>query len=261
MSHFIIMLYSNSKWNVLKQQNNEIRCQIFLKKAIFISVYKKSVKGCCNYNIPQSNLLVVKLLQLWQRANSRLPHTFLRVRQDVWMNLEAENKRGFTVSQRGNTGSIYKKSRLLCFVRAITQTQCLWRHRLCYTSIYTLTLQLFPMTHWIKDYSVPSAPAQDAETQPGNALASAGCCQQQSGCSWSATHWTHRREGCEPESEEETKKKREKGGEWFRIPISLSRWCWLKVQESLLIMIMSLPGCRWLWFCLCLACQQSVCSL
>lgn len=47
------------------------------------------------------HLFVVKLLQLGQSMNSLLPQAFLCVGQDVWMNLEAENKKEIRASQRG----------------------------------------------------------------------------------------------------------------------------------------------------------------
>lgn len=59
------------------------------------------VRSCWDFNIRQSNLLVVKLLQLWQRVNSFLPHAFLCVRQDVWMNLGGGNTTELRASQTG----------------------------------------------------------------------------------------------------------------------------------------------------------------
>lgn len=73
------------KWNVLKQEK-DIRCgfQRVKLEVVAIIIFCKLTP----------HLLVIKLLQLWQCANSLLPRTFLCVRQDVWMNLEkvAENK-------------------------------------------------------------------------------------------------------------------------------------------------------------------------
>lgn len=123
-----------------------------------------------------------------------------------------------------------------------------------------LLLAVLYFTHWITDVNIraPSAPAQDAETQPGNALASAGCCQQQSGCSWSAAHWTHTHEGCGPKrkNEEETKSKKDRennGGCHMRRKRERWQrgWIWIfliygsgkKVSRSQLGLYQSADGC------------------
>ena len=69
-------------------------CYYSLEKGpIYFSVYKSV--GCSRW----SNLLVVKLLQRRECVNPLLPHTFLRVRQNVWMNLEAEKRRRFRLRE------------------------------------------------------------------------------------------------------------------------------------------------------------------
>lgn len=46
------------------------------------------MKKCFICSCSHSDLFVVKLLQLGQRLNPLLPHTLLRVGQDVWMHLQ-----------------------------------------------------------------------------------------------------------------------------------------------------------------------------
>lgn len=57
---------------------------------------KKGIKRrkCFRCSSSHSDLFVVKLLQLGQRLNPLLPHTLLRVGQDVWMHLQ-ESRAGW----------------------------------------------------------------------------------------------------------------------------------------------------------------------
>lgn len=117
-----------------------------------------------------------------------------------------------------------------------------------FMQVHAFIVQCF--TSGVRDDDVPSVRARDAEIQHGNVWASAGCCQQQNVCSWLATHWNHRHEGCEP-------------GSRFRDV----RWAGVHyynrddARPNVWVHVWSLPGCRWLSFCLCPAYQQATWSL
>lgn len=55
------------------------------------------------------HLLVIKLLQLWGRSNSRFPERLLRVGQNIWMHLEESEKTFNRGNWFSNMSSFYWK--------------------------------------------------------------------------------------------------------------------------------------------------------